>query len=423
MGGSSIHDDWELTSSTKEAKTMLLVGRAGNGKSATGNSILGRKVFKSKTSSSCVTNTCEFQSTELSDGQHVNVIDTPGLFDSSVGDELIVKEIVKCFDLAKDGIHAVLLVFSVGSRFTQEEVAILHRLQALFGDKIVNYMILVFTGGDVLEDDGETLDDYLGCECPQLLKITNYAYGPFSPINKVFSILVQQERQMFFEEPSFSAIIANNSYDNWSRGREIRGTTRARFNTQGTEPQTEAPEESEYVGSISVSMPTKELLTLCENRCVLFDNKTKDEKNKFEQVQLLVSLVDMVISQNGGGPFTNEIFTDLKEGAINLRDQQRKADSTKECSKGEILDYRKQMLQMQQKYDDQLERITEMVTSKLTEAMTRLEQQLAEERDARCKAEMDAKSAQRKSDEEIQKLREHLRMANEERGGNSCVIL
>ncbi|OIW00522.1 hypothetical protein TanjilG_24252 [Lupinus angustifolius] len=281
MGGSSIHDDWELTSSTKEAKTMLLVGRAGNGKSATGNSILGRKVFKSKTSSSCVTNTCEFQSTELSDGQHVNVIDTPGLFDSSVGDELIVKEIVKCFDLAKDGIHAVLLVFSVGSRFTQEEVAILHRLQALFGDKIVNYMILVFTGGDVLEDDGETLDDYLGCECPQL----------------------------------------------------------------------------------------------------------------------------------------------LKEGAINLRDQQRKADSTKECSKGEILDYRKQMLQMQQKYDDQLERITEMVTSKLTEAMTRLEQQLAEERDARCKAEMDAKSAQRKSDEEIQKLREHLRMANEERGGNSCVIL
>lgn len=76
--------------------------------------------------------------------------------------------------MAKDGIHAVLVVFSVRTRFSQEEEAALRSLQTLFGSKIFDYMIVVFTGGDELEDNDETLDDYLGRECPQPLKVTSY---------------------------------------------------------------------------------------------------------------------------------------------------------------------------------------------------------------------------------------------------------
>lgn len=44
-----------------------------------------------------------------------------GLLDISVDAESIAKEIIKCVDMAIDGIHAFLFVLSVRNRFSREE--------------------------------------------------------------------------------------------------------------------------------------------------------------------------------------------------------------------------------------------------------------------------------------------------------------
>ncbi|KAM7464992.1 hypothetical protein LguiB_012554 [Lonicera macranthoides] len=276
MGGRSIDVDCEFTSPLN--RTLVLVGRTGNGKSATGNSILQRKAFGTGLSSKSVAKTCEQQRTVLPDGMILNVIDTPGLFNFSAESEFIGKEIVKCIDMAKDGIHAALLVLSVRTRFSKEEEATIQSLQNFFGSKINDYMIVVFTGGDELEDN-ETLEDYLGRDCPE---------------------------------------------------------------------------------------PLKKILLLCENRRVLFDNKTKDVKKKNKQVQELLSLVDAVLTKNGRKPYTHDIFVEMK------------------------------------------------VESKLRETTRRLEQQLAEEQAARLKAEENAQAAKMKSNDEIRKLRGNLQKAQRE---------
>ncbi|KAK4719012.1 hypothetical protein R3W88_017350 [Solanum pinnatisectum] len=78
-GGSAfLSDGWELA--TNEARTIVLVGHTGDGKSSTGNSILGKYAFRSMPQSTGVTSTCEVQRTQLQDGQILDAIDTPGAY-------------------------------------------------------------------------------------------------------------------------------------------------------------------------------------------------------------------------------------------------------------------------------------------------------------------------------------------------------
>ncbi|KAH0936389.1 hypothetical protein HID58_013506 [Brassica napus] len=57
----------------------------------------------------------------------------------------------------------------------------------------------------------------------------------------------------------------------------------------------------------------EEILELCDNQKILFDNKNKDKREKAEKFQKLMSLVDSVMFKNYGKPFTDKFFHELQE--------------------------------------------------------------------------------------------------------------
>src|SRR5436190_24098243 len=128
---------------TREIRTILLLGRTGNGKSTVANVISNTNKFKESELGASETRDIQSESFEIDEVRY-NIVDTIGIGDTSLSEKQVLIKLAEATNAIKDGLNQILFVTS--GRFTEEEIKAYTLLRTVFfNEDIGKYTTIVRT--------------------------------------------------------------------------------------------------------------------------------------------------------------------------------------------------------------------------------------------------------------------------------------